>query len=347
MADKPISDNLQKLSLTSKGDSRLKSSLVLCFGELLIDFVPTINGVSLAEAPAFKKAPGGAPANVAVCVARLGGSSAFIGKVGEDEFGHMLAGVLKENKVDNSGMRFDSSARTALAFVTLRADGEREFLFFRNPSADMLLRESELDIDLIKKAAIFHYGSISLIEEPCKSSHLAAMAIAKKSGSLLSYDPNLRLALWPSADAAREGIMSIWDQADIIKISEDEIIFLTGGEDPCNDNVVLNKLFHPNLQLLLVSEGSQGCRYYTKQFKGRVPGLKVKPVDTTGAGDAFVGGLLSRLASDLNLYKDENRLREALYFANACGALTVTKNGAIPALPTIEAIQQLLSEVTA
>lgn len=347
MADKPISDNLQKLSLTSKGDSRLKSSLVLCFGELLIDFVPTINGVSLAEAPAFKKAPGGAPANVAVCVARLGGSSAFIGKVGEDEFGHMLAGVLKENKVDNSGMRFDSSARTALAFVTLRADGEREFLFFRNPSADMLLRESELDIDLIKKAAIFHYGSISLIEEPCKSSHLAAMAIAKKSGSLLSYDPNLRLALWPSADAAREGIMSIWDQADIIKISEDEIIFLTGGEDPCNDNVVLNKLFHPNLQLLLVSEGSQGCRYYTKQFKGRVPGLKVKPVDTTGAGDAFVGGLLSRLASDLNLYKDENRLREALYFANACGALTVTKNGAIPALPTIEAIQQLLSEVAA
>lgn len=347
MADKPISDNLQKLSLTSKGDSRLKSSLVLCFGELLIDFVPTINGVSLAEAPAFKKAPGGAPANVAVCVARLGGSSAFIGKVGEDEFGHMLAGVLKENKVDNSGMRFDSSARTALAFVTLRADGEREFLFFRNPSADMLLRESELDIDLIKKAAIFHYGSISLIEEPCKSSHLAAMAIAKKSGSLLSYDPNLRLALWPSADAAREGIMSIWDQADIIKISEDEIIFLTGGEDPCNDNVVLNKLFHPNLRLLLVSEGSQGCRYYTKQFKGRVPGLKVKPVDTTGAGDAFVGGLLSRLASDLNLYKDENRLREALYFANACGALTVTKHGAIPALPTIEAIQQLLSEVAA
>ncbi|XP_027110414.1 probable fructokinase-7 [Coffea arabica] len=347
MADKPISDNLERLSLNSNGDSVVKSPFVLCFGELLIDFVPTINGVSLAEAPAFKKAPGGAPANVAVCVARLGGSSAFIGKVGEDEFGHMLADVLKENKVDISGMRFDSSARTALAFVTLRADGEREFMFFRNPSADMLLRESELDIDLIKKAAIFHYGSISLIEEPCKSSHLAAMAIAKKSGSLLSYDPNLRLALWPSANAAREGIMSIWDQADIIKISEDEITFLTGGDDPYNDDVVLNKLFHPNLQLLLVSEGSQGCRYYTKQFKGRVPGLKVKPVDTTGAGDAFVGGLLSRLASDLNLYQDENRLREALYFANACGALTVTKNGAIPALPTIDEVERLVSEVAA
>lgn len=170
--------------------------------------------------------------------------------MGEDEFGYMLADILKQNKVNNSGMRFDPAARTALAFVTLRSDGEREFLFFRNPSADMLLRESELDINLIKQvcfrclfshqlcstwfiahstgvnsvelylkqATIFHYGSISLIEEPCRSTQLAAMTIAKKSGSILSYDPNLRLPLWPSADAAREGIMSIWDQADVIKV---------------------------------------------------------------------------------------------------------------------------------
>ncbi|KAL3524215.1 hypothetical protein ACH5RR_017049 [Cinchona calisaya] len=347
MAEMPISDNLERLSLNSNGVSKGKSPLVICFGELLIDFVPTVNGVSLAEAPAFKKAPGGAPANVAVCIARLGGSSAFIGKVGEDEFGHMLADVLKENKVDNSGMRFDSSARTSLAFVTIRADGEREFMFFRSPSADMLLRESELDIGLIKKATIFHYGSISLIEEPCRSTQLAAMTIAKKAGSILSYDPNLRLALWPSADAAREGIMSIWDSADIIKISEDKITFLTGGDDPYDDDVVLKKLFHPNLRLLLVSEGSEGCSYYTKQFKGRVPGVKVRTVDTTGAGDAFVGALLNRLASDLNLYQDEKRLRKALFFANACGALTVTKSGAIPALPTNEAIQQLLTEAAA
>ncbi|KAM7273316.1 hypothetical protein ACFE04_027980 [Oxalis oulophora] len=322
------------------------NSLVVCFGEMLIDFVPTVSGVSLAEAPAFKKAPGGAPANVAVGITRLGGKSAFIGKVGEDDFGKMLSDILKQNNVDNSGVRFDHNARTALAFVTLRADGEREFLFFRHPSADMLLQESELDTDLIKRGKIFHYGSISLIAEPCRSTHLAAMKIAKSSGSLLSYDPNLRLPLWPSEEAAREEIMSIWDQADIIKISEDEITFLTGGDDPYDDNVVLTKLFHPNLTLLIVTEGSAGCRYYTKDFKGRVTGCKVKAVDTTGAGDAFVGGLLYCLASDQSIMQDENRLREALHFANACGALTVMERGAIPALPTKQAVLEFLANVT-
>ncbi|KAM0071007.1 putative fructokinase [Helianthus debilis subsp. tardiflorus] len=342
MAKIPSSDGSKNLSMNSNGGPEANTSLVVCFGEMLIDFVPTVSGVSLAEAPAFQKAPGGAPANVAVGISRLGGSSAFIGKVGDDEFGHMLSDILKQNKVNNSGMRYDQKARTALAFVTLRADGEREFMFFRNPSADMLLRESELDVNLIKQASIFHYGSISLIEEPCKSTHLAAMAIAKKSGSILSYDVNLRLPLWPSEDAARDGIMSIWNQADVIKVSEDEITFLTRGADPYDDNVVLNKLFHPNLKLLLVSEGPDGCRYYTQKFKGRVPGVKVKAVDTTGAGDAFVGGILSVLALDTNLYKDEKKLREALLFANACGALTVTKKGAIPAMPTRDEIQKIL-----
>ncbi|XP_061361097.1 probable fructokinase-7 [Gastrolobium bilobum] len=328
----------------TKEDCKETSSLVVCFGEMLIDFVPTVGGVSLAEAPAFKKAPGGAPANVAVGISRLGGSSAFIGKVGADEFGYMLTDILKQNNVDTSGMRFDSNARTALAFVTLRADGEREFLFFRNPSADMLLHESELDKNLIKQARIFHYGSISLIDEPCKSAHLAAMNIAKNSGCILSYDPNLRLALWPSAEAARKGIMSIWDQADVIKISEDEITFLTGGDDPYDDNVVLKKLFHPNLKLLIVTEGSEGCRYYTQEFRGRVAGVKVKPIDTTGAGDAFVSGILYSIASDQSILKDEKRLRMALYFANICGAITVTERGAIPALPTKEAVLQFLLE---
>ncbi|KAF9668290.1 hypothetical protein SADUNF_Sadunf15G0113500 [Salix dunnii] len=321
-------------------------SLVVCFGEMLIDFVPTVAGVSLAEAPAFKKAPGGAPANVAVGISKLGGSSAFMGKLGDDEFGYMLSDILKQNNVDNSGVRFDSTARTALAFVTLKDDGEREFLFFRNPSADMLLQESELDINLLEQASIFHYGSISLISEPCRSSQFAAMRIARKSGSILSYDPNLRLALWPSAEAAREGIMSIWDQADVIKISEEEITFLTGCDDHNDDKVVLDNLFHPNLKLLIVTEGSKGCRYYTKEFKGRVPGVKVKPVDTTGAGDAFVGGILSSLASNLNLFEDEKLLREALLFANACGAVTVTERGAIPALPTKDAVLKLLGKAS-
>lgn len=318
-----------------------ESSLVVCFGEMLIDFVPTTSGLSLSEAPAFKKAPGGAPANVAVGIARLGGASAFVGKVGEDEFGYMLANILKENNVNNEGMRFDPGARTALAFVTLRKDGEREFMFYRNPSADMLLQEAELDLELIRKAKIFHYGSISLITEPCKSAHIAAAKAAKDAGVILSYDPNLRLPLWPSADSAREGILSIWDTADIIKISEEEISFLTQGEDPYDDNVV-RKLYHDNLKLLLVTEGPEGCRYYTKEFSGRVKGLKVEAVDTTGAGDAFVAGILSQLAVDTSLFQNEDRLRDALRFANACGALTVKERGAIPALPTRETVLNAL-----
>ncbi|CAN7053370.1 unnamed protein product [Brassica rapa subsp. trilocularis] len=332
--------NLKGRAFASDGSTQ-ESPSVVCFGEMLIDFVPTTSGLSLAQAPAFKKAPGGAPANVAVGIARLGGSSAFIGKVGEDEFGYMLANILKDNNVNNEGMRFDPGARTALAFVTLTNEGEREFMFYRNPSADMLLEESELDLDLIKKAKIFHYGSISLITEPCKSAHIAAAKAAKEAGVILSYDPNLRLPLWPSADNARDEILSIWDTADIIKISEEEIEFLTKGEDPYDDSVV-RKLFHPKLKLLLVTEGPEGCRYYTKDFSGRVHGLKVEVVDTTGAGDAFVAGILSQLACDLSLLQDEERLREALMFANACGALTVKERGAIPALPTKEAVLEAL-----
>ncbi|XP_022843946.1 probable fructokinase-6, chloroplastic [Olea europaea var. sylvestris] len=326
---------------SNSGPLEKEESLVVCFGEMLIDFVPTTGGISLAEAPAFKKAPGGAPANVAVGIARLGGSSAFIGKVGEDEFGHMLADILKENNVNNEGMRFDPGARTALAFVTLRKDGEREFMFYRNPSADMLLQVAELDLDLIKKAKVFHYGSISLITEPCKSAHIAAAKAAKNAGVILSYDANLRLPLWPSAESAREGILSLWNAADIIKISEEEISFLTQGEDPYDDSVV-RKLYHPNLKLLLVTEGPDGCRYYTKEFNGRVKGLSVDCIDATGAGDAFVAGILSQIAADISLFQDENRLRDALRFANACGALTATKRGAIPALPTREAVLNAL-----
>ncbi|GAY65623.1 hypothetical protein CUMW_242580 [Citrus unshiu] len=299
---------------------------------MLIDFVPTVSGVSLAEAPGFLKAPGGAPANVAIAVARLGGKAAFVGKLGDDEFGHMLAGILKENGVSADGINFDQGARTALAFVTLRADGEREFMFYRNPSADMLLRPDELNLELIRSAKVFHYGSISLIVEPCRSAHLEAMKAAKEAGALLSYDPNLRLPLWPSPEEAREQIMSIWDKAEVIKVSDVELEFLTGS-DKIDDESALS-LWHPNLKLLLVTLGEHGCRYYTKSFKGAVDAFHVNTVDTTGAGDAFVGALLGKLVDDQSVLEDETRLREILKFANACGAITTTKKGAIPALPT-------------
>ncbi|XWS21978.1 hypothetical protein CRYUN_Cryun30bG0104200 [Craigia yunnanensis] len=314
--------------------------LIVSFGEMLIDFVPDVVGVSLADSPGFLKAPGGAPANVACAIRKLGGNSAFIGKFGDDEFGKMLLDVLKKHGVNTDGICFDSYAKTALAFVTLKKNGEREFTFYTNPSADMLMKESDLKMSLIKQAKIFHYGSISLISEPCRSAHMAAMKAAKEAGVFLSYDPNVRLPLWPSPDAAREGILKIWNYADFIKVSDDEVAFLTQG-DPQREDVVLS-LWHDNLKLLVVTDGEKGCRYFTKHFKGKVNGFSVKTVDTTGAGDAFVGAILVSMAKQTNIFHDEKKLREALLFANACGAICVTKKGAIPALPTSSDVLELI-----
>lgn len=310
---------------------------VVSFGELLIDFVPTVNGVSLAEAPAFKKAPGGAPANVAAALSKLGTPTAFMGKVGSDEFGKMLAGVLEEAGVDISAMRFDENARTALAFVTLKADGDREFMFYRHPSADMLLRPDELDIEMLKSAEIFHYGSISLIAEPCRTAHLEAMKIAKSAGAFLSYDPNLRLPLWESDQAAKEGIMSIWNSANLIKISEVELEFLTGEDS----DGAARSLWHDNLKLLLVSEGAKGARFYTPEDQGQVPSHAVEAVDTTGSGDAFVAGFLSQLLQNRALLDSSDQIAAAVGYANAAGAITATGRGAIPSLPSHEQIESM------
>ena len=203
---------------------------VITLGELLIDFVPTVSGVTLIEAPAFKKAPGGAPANVAAGLAKLGVSTGFMGKVGDDAFGHFLAQTLKEAGVDISALRFSTEARTALAFVSLRADGEREFMFYRHPSADTLYTPDEVDCDYIRSAQVLHYGSISLIGEPSRSATLRAVETAKAAGLRISYDPNLRLNLWPSAEAAKRGIMLGWPHAQVIKVSGEELAFLAEKE---------------------------------------------------------------------------------------------------------------------
>jgi fructokinase len=239
---------------------------VVALGELLIDFVPTVSGVTLIEAPAFKKAPGGAPANVAAGLVKLGSSCAFLGKVGDDAFGWFLKATLDEVGVDTRGLVFSTDARTALAFVSLRSDGEREFMFYRHPSADMLYTPDEVAYDLIQNARIFHLGSISLISEPSRSATLAALSTARQHGVIVSYDPNLRLALWPDAQAAKTGMLSIWSEADLIKVSEDELEFLTGMDDI---DQAVEALWHDNLRLLVVTLGKQGCRYYTPNSRVR------------------------------------------------------------------------------
>jgi fructokinase len=316
---------------------------VVAFGELLIDFVSTESGVSLVEAPAFVKAAGGAPANVAVGLARLGVSSGFMGKVGDDDFGYFLAQTLAENGVDTSALLFSDEARTALAFVSLKADGERDFMFYRHPSADMLIRPEEIDRGYIRSAKIFHYGSISLISEPSRSATLAAVECACEQGLLISYDPNLRLALWPSAEAARQGMLAGWPFARVAKVSHEELAFLSGQSDLW---AAAAQLWHEQLRLLVITDGPDGCRYVTANAQGHVPGYCVEAVDTTGAGDGFVAGLLVGLLANESAWESIPDLEDTLRFANAVGALTTTQRGAIPALPTWNAVEALVKEGT-
>jgi fructokinase len=312
----------------------------ICLGELLIDFVPTVTGTTLVDAPAFRKAPGGAPANVAVGLARLGVSSAFMGKVGDDPFGHFLASTLAEAGVDTGPLRFSAEARTALAFVSLRADGEREFMFYRHPSADMLLTPEEIDEAAIRRAKLLHFGTISLISEPSRGATLHAIEVARDAGCLISCDPNLRLALWPDPAAAREGLLLGIESAQVVKISDGELRFLTGSDDPA---AARQQLWHDRLQLMVVTLGAAGCVYFTPGFDGVVVGFSVAAIDATGAGDGFVAGLLRGLLMDRGVPGEAARLRELCRLANAVGALTTTERGAIPALPTMERVRAFLA----
>ncbi len=312
---------------------------VIALGELLIDFVPTRGGVTLAQADTFVKAPGGAPANVAVGLARLGLKSGFMGKVGDEAFGHWLAEVLEGEGVDLGGLRFDPEARTALAFVSLTASGERDFMFYRQPSADMRHHPDEIDPGYLAAAKVLHVGSISLSAEPARGATLKAIDLARAQGLEVSYDPNLRMALWPDEEAAREGILSIWERASVIKISDAELGFLSGE----TSLAAARSLLHGGLALLVVTRGEDGVSYLTPRSEGEVASVRVEAVDTTGAGDAFMAGLLAGLLEDKDALQNTERLEAVLRRANACGALATTKRGAIPALPRREELERFLA----
>ncbi|MGI9333146.1 MAG: PfkB family carbohydrate kinase [Gammaproteobacteria bacterium] len=308
---------------------------VVCLGELLIDFVPTQSGTDLVSAPGFVKAPGGAPANVAVGLARLGASSAFMGMVGDDPFGRFLAHTLEVEGVDVASLRFNQVARTALAFVSLRADGEREFMFYRHPSADMLYAPEDVDTDAVRGARCLHFGSISLITASSRAATWRALDEAQSCDCLVSYDPNLRLPLWPDAETAKARMLEGVRRAHVMKLSDEELEFLTGSADV---EGAARTLWHGAMRLIVVTQGAAGCTYVTSAHTGSVKGFAVDAVDTTGAGDAFVAALLRALLGkderlEEGLLEDETRLRDACRRANAAGALTATARGAIPALP--------------
>jgi fructokinase len=293
----------------------------ICLGELLIDFVSLKAGVRLADAPEFRRAAGGAPANVAVGLARLGVETAFVSKVGADEFGEFLRATLEREGVDTSGLITTKQAPTGLAFVSLAKDGERTFAFYRDPCADTLLAPEDLRERPWRGAQVFHYGSISLIAEPSRSATLAAIARAEERGMLISCDPNLRLPLWRSAQEARAGMKLALRYPHIVKISEEEVDFLGSV---------------PRAPLVVVTRGARGG---TVIEAGRrlfdFPAFRVKAIDSTGAGDAFTAGLLYGMLRGLPL-------PETIRVAAACGALVTLRRGAIPAMPGIAAIRRIL-----
>ncbi len=319
---------------------------VICLGEALIDFIPFESGCSLEDVTAFRKAPGGAPANVAAGLSKLGNPSAFIGKVGDDPFGHFLANTFEQHGVDISGMRFDKTALTGLAFVSLSAAGVPEFMFYRNPSADMLLTPDEIDREFIRSARAFHYGSITLISEPSKSATETAVKHALDGGLLVSYDPNLRKPLWRNLDQAKKQMLEAMVWPHFVKVSEEELAFLSDTPDLSDGSERLMSAY-PNIELVAVTRGAEGCYFRTAQVEGSAPAFSVEVVDTTGAGDGFVAGALSCLLDltsspdDLSaLSKDD--LARAFRFANAVAGLTTTKPGAITALPSRDDVDRLL-----
>lgn len=324
---------------------------VVAMGELLIDFVALERDTSVGEADEFAKAAGGAPANVAVGLAKLAIPSAFITQLGHDPFGHFLKATLVENGVDVGMVKMTDKANTMLAFVAVEGNGERSFAFYRNPSADMLMQAEDLDIMRIAQSAIFHYGSITLIDEPAKSATEAAIRAASKGGAMISYDPNLREVLWPSTAAARQGLLNGLQYANVVKMNLDEIEFLTeqGPFTSMNDLLsAARSLWHSTLHLMVITRGGEGCIALTEDQHWIVPGFEVRVEDTIGAGDGFMAGLLAGIYAleSSSLLTDDEHLQQILRQANAVGAMTAARRGAIPALPTHVELQEFLANQT-
>ncbi|NHC40525.1 carbohydrate kinase [Bacillus sp. MM2020_1] len=316
---------------------------VTALGEVLIDFTPS--GYSEKGNGLFETNPGGAPANVLVALSRLNKKTAFIGKVGQDQFGHILKGVMEDQKIDTSNLLFSETVNTTLAFVNLDETGDRSFSFYRNPGADIMLEKNEIKEETIKQSQIFHFGSLSLTNEPAATATFTALQIAKKHKVLISYDPNLRVPLWESLEEAKRQILKGFEYADIVKISEEELEFLTGYRDVIKGTEVLQEQF--GTAVIFVTLGPEGCFYRSKTVYGSKEGYQVNVVDTTGAGDAFVGGILYQI---LEMNKPLDRLHAADFekmvtFANAVGALTTEGKGGIPSIPTKDQVEEFLKRI--
>ncbi|WP_134686570.1 carbohydrate kinase family protein [Brevibacillus migulae] len=304
-------------------------------GEVLIDFIPLQKGAALKDVFSFERAPGGAPANVAATVAKLGGQASMITKLGQDAFGDFLLEQLQQAGVATDQIKRTAEAKTGLAFVSLKEDGERDFSFYRQPSADLLLTEEEIEAHWFSQGDILHFCSVDLVESPMKHAHRKAIQLAKAGGAIISFDPNVRLPLWERPLDCKKAILEFLPMAHLVKVSDEELPFLTGVTDA---EEAIHTLFTGDVKAVLYTKGGAGADLFVKGKAFSSPGYQVGVQDTTGAGDAFIGAVLYQL---LERQADQQTLAETLIqehaqilsFANACGAITTTGKGAMSALP--------------
>lgn len=306
---------------------------VAAIGELLIDFVPQQKGCALREVTHFERVAGGAPANVVTAVSRLGGSGVMISQVGEDAFGEHILDVLRAGGVDTHFVFKTSKANTGLAFVSLDATGNREFSFFRNPSADLFLSPDQITPEMMTDCAVLHFCSVDLVDWPVKEAHRRAIALAQQAGMIISFDPNVRLPLWDSPADCREAIREFLPYANIVKLSDDELEFVTGCRD---EREAASQLFDGVCRMLLITKGGDGSSVYTRTAEAHQPAIQAHVVDTTGAGDSFAGSFLFQLVRDKVGLEDidglsPETLKQYLNFSAQYAALTVAHKGAVMA----------------
>lgn len=312
---------------------------VVALGELLIDF--TENGRSAQGNPLFEANPGGAPCNVLAMLSKLRCKTAFIGKVGKDFFGEQLKCAITEVGINADNLFMDEEVHTTLALVHTYPDGDRDFSFYRNPGADMMLREKELNDDLLKNARIFHFGTLSMTDAEVRKVTKKAVEIAKENGALISFDPNLRPPLWKSLEEAKEQTAYGLSQCDILKISDNEIQWFTGEKEFDAGIEKLRKIY--SIPLILLSMGKEGSRAYYKDLRIEVkPFLQENTIETTGAGDTFCACCLYHVLKYGIDEFDEQKLAEMLTFANAAASIVTTRKGALRVMPAKKAVEALV-----
>ena len=313
---------------------------VVALGELLIDF--TENGLSEQGNPLLEANPGGAPCNVLSMLQKLGDKTAFIGKVGNDGFGHLLTKAVQEQGIDTTGLVYDNDVHTTLALVLKKENGDRDFAFYRNPGADMNLKEEEVNESLIASSSIFHFGTLSLTDESVKMATQKAVKAAKENGLTITFDPNLREPLWRSLEEAHEQVAWGLQQADVVKISDNEITWFT-GMDNYDEGIAFLQKEYPNLKLICLSMGGDGSKAVYRDIHVAYPAfLQEATIETTGAGDTFCACMIHTVLENGIDHLDEEKLKEMLKFANAAASLVTTKKGALRVMLTKEEVETFI-----